>query len=323
MKQLYIIRTLLLIVVAILSAGAVMAQDIKQDRKLSKIVNENRALRDTIRAREIVIERNKSYINELQTLYDSITKQKDKELDLRYDSITAKRIHLEERRDSLKQACDEAQGVIDSLNKELAELRPFRELQLMDNLKRQAPTWASKPFSQLDSGAVRKVLDDCDKYGGDNADIKKIAGELRTLQKDLQLYSAAWGVLTKPFNESDRRAMRRQLDALLSRYEDAPQQGELIALDELLRDYDGYVYIFQDFINRINDDLKDSRKKKSSDQARSALINSLGDEDQISNMENIRMVPYLKDCLDEYLKALERDPLKHWAGEKEILEMVK
>lgn len=323
MKQLYIIRTLLLIVVAILSAGAVMAQDIKQDRKLSKIVNENRALRDTIRAREIVIERNKSYINELQTLYDSITKQKDKELDLRYDSITAKRIHLEERRDSLKQACNEAQGVIDSLNKELAELRPFRELQLMDNLKRQAPTWASMPFSRLDSGAIRKVLDDCDKYGGNNADIKKIAGELRTLQKDLQLYSAAWGVLTEPFNESGRRAMRRQLDALLSRYEDAPQQGELIALDELLRDYDGYVYIFQDFINRINDDLKDSRKKKSSDQARFALEKSLDNEDQISNMENIRMVPYLKDCLDEYLKALERDPLKHWAGEKEILEMVK
>lgn len=323
MKQLYIIRTLLLIVVAILSAGAVMAQDIKQDRKLSKIVNENRALRDTIRAREIVIERNKSYINELQTLYDSITKQKDKELNLRYDSITAKRIHLEKRRDSLKQACDEAQGVINSLNKELAELRPFRELQLMDNLKRQAPTWASKPFSQLDSGAIRKVLDDCDKYGGNNADIKKIAGELRTLQKDLQLYSAAWGVLTEPFNESGRRAMRRQLDALLSRYEDAPQQGELIALDELLRDYDGYVYIFQDFINRINDDLKDSRRKKSPDQARFALEKSLDNEDQISNMENIRMVPYLKDCLDEYLKALERDPLKHWAGEKEILEMVK
>ena len=326
MKKQYILRTVALLICAVSFTWMVKAQDQTPDERLAQSMADsiamNKALKETIADKERLIERQNSQSEELQNELRNFSGMQNVVLLNKIEDTAKVCKSLEEECEALIITCNRADSVIAALNCELEPLRPFRESQLTEKME-YTEDWASMPFSQLDSGAIRKVLDDCDKYGGNNADIKKIAGELRTLQKDLQLYSAAWGVLTEPFNESGRRTMRRQLDALLSRYEDAPQQGELIALDELLRDYDGYVYIFQDFINRINDDLKDSRRKKSPDQARFALEKSLGDEDQISNMENIRMVPYLKDCLDEYLKALERDPLKHWAGEKEILEMVK
>lgn len=36
-------------------------------------------------------------------------------------------------------------------------------------------------------------------------------------------------------------------------------------------------------------------------------------------MQETRIIPYLSALLDEYVKALKKDPLQHWIGEEKVL----
>lgn len=94
----------------------------------------------------------------------------------------------------------------------------------------------------------------------------------------------------------------------------------MIVIDNQLHKYDGCIQAFQRLINKINEELKDSREKANSVMATAILNICLDDMEQKNDMQETRIIPYLSALLDEYVKALKKDPLQHWIGEEKVLK---
>ena len=178
--------------------------------------------------------------------------------------------------------------------------------------------WASTPFSELDVAAIQQALVECEKYRGSNVKFERIAGELRQLQQDLQVYAKADSLIKSHYDKLTKEEVHQQLTELIARYEDQPQKDELIVIDNQLHKYDGCIQAFQRLINKINEELKDSREKANSVMAQAILHISLDSPEQKADMLETRNIPYLSTLLDQYIKALEKDPLRHWIGEEKV-----
>ena len=215
-----------------------------------------------------------------------------------------------------------AEATIAQQEKDLKELLPIRE-QLLRQTLENSREWALLPFSQLDEQLLSKTMEGCQRYGGNDKEFKEAAQSLEQLLTELRQYLHARDLLEKPFNEQNKDASRLELKTLMEKYQDKPQAQEIDSVDVLLRDYDGSVYCFQDFIAAVDKELDSWREAKNKVLAKSTLDQMLEEDGNKETMQCINAVPYLKRRLDEYLTALRQKPLEHWSGEQEIKDMVK
>lgn len=323
MKKQYIFRTVALLICAVSFTWMVNAQDQTQDERLAQSMADsiamNKALKETIADKERLIERQNSQSEELQNELRSFNGKHNVVLINEIEDTEKKCKLLENECDALIITRSHADSVIAALNCELEPLRPFRESQLTEKME-YTEDWALTPFSELDVAAIQQALDECVKYRGSNVKFERIAGELRQLQQDLQVYAKANNLIKKHYDKLTKEEVHQQLTELIARYENKPQKTELIEIDNQLHKYDGCIQAFQRLINKINEELKDSREKANSVMATAILNICLDDMEQKNDMQETRIIPYLSALLDKYVEALKKDPLQHWIGEEKVLK---
>ena len=321
MKIQYILRTVVLLICAVSFTWMVNAQDQTQDERLAQSMADsiamNKALKETIADKERLIERQNSQSEELQNELRSFNDKHNVVLINEIEDTEKKCKLLENECDALIITRSHADSIIAALNCDLEPFRPFRDSQLTEKMEYTAD-WASTPFSELDVAAIQQALVECEKYRGSNVKFERIAGELRQLQQDLQVYAKADSLIKSHYDKLTKEEVHQQLTELIARYEDQPQKDELIVIDNQLHKYDGCIQAFQRLINKINEELKDSREKANSVMAQAILHISLDSPEQKADMLETRNIPYLSTLLDQYIKALEKDPLRHWIGEEKV-----
>lgn len=321
MKIQYILRTVVLLICAVSFTWMVNAQDQTQDERLAQSMADsiamNKALKETIADKERLIERQNSQSEELQNELRSFNGKHNVVLINEIEDTEKKCKLLENECDALIITRSHADSIIAALNCELEPLRPFRESQLTEKME-YTEDWASTPFSELDVAAIQQALDECEKYRGSNVKFERIAGELRQLQQDLQVYAKADSLIKSHYDKLTKEEVHQQLTELIARYENKPQKTELIEIDNQLHKYDGCIQAFQRLINKINEELSDSREKANPVMAQAILHISLDSPEQKADMLETRNIPYLSTLLDQYIEALEKDPLRHWIGEEKV-----
>ena len=321
MKKQYILRTVALLICAVSFTWMVKAQDQTPDERLAQSMADsiamNKALKETIADKERLIERQNSQSEELQNELRNFSGMQNVVLLNKIEDTAKVCKSLEEECEALIITCNRADSVIAALNCELEPLRPFRESQLTEKME-YTEDWASTPFSELDVAAIQQALVECEKYRDSNVKFERIAGELRQLQQDLQVYAKADSLIKSHYDKLTKEEVHQQLTELIARYEDQPQKDELIEIDNQLHKYDGCIQAFQRLINKINEELKDSREKANPVMAQAILHISLDSPEQKADMLETRNIPYLSTLLDQYIKALEKDPLRHWIGEEKV-----
>lgn len=323
MKIQYILRTVVLLIGAVSFTWMVKAQDQTPDERLAQSMADsiamNKALKETIADKERLIERQNSQSEELQNELRNFSGMQNVVLLNKIEDTAKVCKSLEEECEALIITCNRADSVIAALNCELEPLRPFRESQLTEKME-YTEDWASTPFSELDTAALQRAMDECERYRGSNIEFERIAGELRQLQQDLQVYAKANNLIKSHYDKLTKEEVHQQLTELIARYENKPQKTELIVIDNQLHKYDGCIQAFQRLINKINEELKDSREKANSVMATAILNICLDDMEQKNDMQETRIIPYLSALLDKYVEALKKDPLQHWIGEEKVLK---
>lgn len=283
----------------------------------------DRLLKDTVKVLNDAIELKNKELKVLQKELKNSGKETLERLEKQVADLTAERDRLKKENDELIQQKQLSVKTIAERDAELKELLPIRELKLKETLD-NAKEWALLPFSQLKEQEIAKLIADCQRYGGNNADFKKAVNGLNGLQADLKQYVEARALLDRPFNEPQKNAARQQLKTLMAKYRDKPQLQDLTDTDVLLRDYDGNVMIFQDMIDKLNAELEDGGRATNNKVAAYGTLEYLLNEQEMQeNIREIEKTPYLKKRLSEYLEALKKNPLQHWSGEAEIKNMVK
>lgn len=321
MKIQYILRTVALLICAVSFTWMVNAQDQTQDERLAQSMADsiamNKALKETIADKERLIERQNSQSEELQNELRSFNGKHNVVLINEIEDTEKKCKLLENECDALIITRSHADSIIAALNCELEPLRPFRESQLTEKME-YTEDWALTPFSKLNAANIQQALSECERYRGSNVKFERIAGELRQLQQDLQVYAKADSLIKSHYDKLTKEEVHQQLTELIARYENKPQKTELIEIDNQLHKYDGCIQAFQRLINKINEELKDSREKANPVMAQAILHISLDSPEQKAYMLETRNIPYLSTLLDQYIEALEKDPLRHWIGEEKV-----
>ncbi len=215
----------------------------------------------------------------------------------------------------------DAKSSLDAMEKELVQLRPFRKQMLAQALT-NANQWATVPFSTLDPSQLEKLLRDCREYGGGDAQFKDAASKIQLLLSELTQYREANDLLNHPYNEQQIKKSRQNLQQLMSKYAGKPQLSELEAVDVLLRDYDGNIYMFQELIADLDKEIEQERLSQNSNGAKEMLKLALSDKNQIDRMSSINTVPYLAKLLKRYLDDLAANPIAHSAVEQELNKMI-
>ena len=317
------LRAVALLICAVSFTWMVNAQDQTQDERLAQSMADsiamNKALKETIADKERLIERQNSQSEELQNELRSFNGKHNVVLINEIEDTEKKCKLLENECDALIITRSHADSVIAALNCELEPLRPFRESQLTEKME-YTEDWASTPFSELDVAAIQQALVECEKYRDSNVKFERIAGELRQLQQDLQVYAKADSLIKSHYDKLTKEEVHQQLTELIARYENKPQKTELIEIDVQLQKYNGCIRALQRLMSRINEELSDSREKANPVMAQAILHISLDSPEQKADMLETRNIPYLSTLLDEYVEALKKDPLQHWIGEEKVLK---
>ena len=271
-------------------------------------------------------EKEKSKQEKTKDDVDKKASDADDKLQQQINLLITERDQLKQERDDYAQKLSDAQGEMDRLKKEVAALAPFREMKLKQTLA-DAAAWSQLPLSQLNANDVQQLLDDCRRYGGSNKEFREAAQQLEMMHSELQQFNNARQLLELPYDKQAKDAARAQLKPLIGKHKGKPQGEEISKIDELLRDYDGYVMSFQDLINKVNSELEDCRSNSNKVMAANMLEACLEEKEQQVLITDICTIPYLKERLlnemDGYLPILRKDPLKHWKEEARILEMLK
>lgn len=293
----------------------------ERDGLKKQIRDKDTQIKDTVKVLNDTINAKNKLLNDLQKELKKSSKEALEELKKQVISLTAERNKLQTENGELRRLKHNSDSIIAVRDEELEELLPFRELQLKQILEK-AKEWTSLPLSGLDQQAIEKTLANCLRYGGNNVEFKNAASGLKSLQTDLNNYSKAQALLNQPFNEAQKNLVRQQLKILIIKYKDKPQLQELTETDALLRDYDGSVLIFQNLIEKINSELEDGGRNTNNKTLATETLKQVLEELK-ENILEIEKIPYLKKRLNEYLTALNKNPLQHWDGETEIKGMVK
>ena len=230
-------------------------------------------------------------------------------------------VKLYQQQRILEDKLAEVQKAVDAKEKELEQLRPFRK-QMLGQMLADARQWAQLPFSELDPDKVAKLISDCREYGGGDLQFKDAASVVQQLQADLTQYNEAKDLLNRPYNEQSKNKARENLKQLLNKYAGKPQLAELKTVDELLRDYDGNVLLFQQLIADVDKEIEKERESGNKNGAKEMLKLALEDDDKKEVIASIKTVPYLAQLLDKYLKDLSNNPISHSSVEQEVKQML-
>ena len=221
-----------------------------------------------------------SYITEIQELNKKIF-----ELDRLMEEFNKKRQNLE--------------SVRDNVGKKLIESNQ---------------DYLEKAFSNMDLNNLYSIKSDCDRYK-DDKNVKQFIEKVDKVISIKQAYDNAINVLSQPFNRTN---VNQALNLLPKTDMNNVQNEEMNTVRTKLQGFEQGLNTFKELINAIAKKRGVIFSKRDLDDELDIILKRDNLKGRIN--DQVMKVPYLKNKYQAYIKALQAEPTKQPAIEKEILE---
>lgn len=207
----------------------------------------------------------------------------------------------------LQEQIDSRDNKISELEKELDQLRPFREQYLAELAKSVDSKWLSKPYSKIDTTELQRTLSQMQQYASGNKNIKEAANKLKQLRQEKKLYEQGIAIINAPFDSKAIAAIQPKLDMLENNANSKDKKSELHELNKKIFNYEVTVEMFQELNEEVKQSLKE-RKPKDPGFAWDRCVAPLLDEDENKEIvEAIKEIPFLEKQYSKYCENLKKE----------------
>ena len=319
-------RIQILIVLMLITATTISAQNdnvailneenTRLETELQTLTAKQKALSDSIKAQEGQL---KSLENDIKKAEKELAKNQDK-------TDKSKVAELQKRQAQLQLFIDGYILEIHELNKQIVELD--RQMEEFNKRRRNLESirddvsknfiethrdYIEQAFSAMKTNELNAIKADCEKYPTDQK-IQEFAKKVETTIGRKRDYDYAAKVVEQPFNRTN---VEKALNALNTTGMNSVQTKEFNTVREELLNFEKGLNTFKELINAISKKRGTIFSRRDLDDELDIILNKDNLKGRINSL--VQNVPYLKNKYNAYMKALQAEPTKQPAVEKEIL----
>lgn len=319
-------RIQILFVLMLMTATTISAQtdnvailneeNAKLEAELQTLTAKQKALSDSIKAQE----------GQLKALETDI-KKAEKELAKNQGKTDKSKVpELQKKQAQLQLSIDSYIPEIHELNKQIIEIDQQMEESTKKRLNLESirddvgknfiethQDYIEQAFSTMKTDELNAIKADCAKYPTDQK-IQEFAKKVETTIGRKRDYDYAAKVVEQPFNRTD---VEKALNALNTTGMNSVQANEFNTLREELQNFEKGLNTFKELINAISRKRGTIFSRRDLDDELDIILNKDNLKGRINSL--VQNVPYLKNKYNAYIKALQAEPTKQPAVEKEIL----
>jgi hypothetical protein len=198
----------------------------------------------------------------------------------------------------------------DSLSQELK----FYKRQYLIN---EVPSYIVKPFSQMDTLHLQKLMKIMDEYSADDKEVASLRTSLKTAINHRNVYQDGLNTLTVPVDSTRIAFVLGKIRNLKNEDLTAEQKAELEACKGNMRKYPKRVVLLQEAVELINSSVNHQSNAKMRQQVLDRIIdNEAAVKDSLKFLPDY---PYLQRLYNEYIDSLKY--VKHPAVCDKILNL--
>lgn len=329
-----------LVALLVFSCNEVHAQDVETDyealykKELARQDSLNGVLQDLkVRQKQLVditgtdssklIKKNDAKIKELESKKADVAKllaspaykklqellKEQKQLESQIASLSTDTINLRASISTIEAQINQVSGAVD----ELESIKNDVSKQLIDENK----GILDMAYSQLTLDELKSIKTKCNKYSTDQR-VNALIAEIDNVMNNKQIYDEAVQILNSKYNKFDLNRINQNLENI--RNANSIQSSEIDQIRGRLSHFESGMATFKEFIVKLN---------KNREGATSYSLDDLNDDlRRIFSKDNLKeridseiiMVPYLERSYNEFINAINSEPMSHPEIEAEILK---
>ena len=292
-------------------------ENARLEAELKTLTEKQKELSDSVKAQE----------EQIKTLETDIKKE-EKALAKNQGKTNMDKVpELQKRQAQLQLFIDSYITEIQELNKKIFELDRLMEefnkkRQNLENVRDNVgkkliesnQDYLEKAFSNMDLNNLYSIKSDCDRYK-DDKNVKQFIEKVDKVISMKQAFDNAINVLSQPFNRTN---VNKALNLLPKTDMNNVQTEEMNSVRSKLQGFEQGLNTFKELINAIAKKRGAIFSKRDLDDELDIILKRDNLKGRIN--DQVMKVPYLKNKYQAYIKALQAEPTKQPAIEKEILE---
>ena len=292
-------------------------ENARLEAEIKTLTEKQKELSDSVKAQE----------EQIKTLETDIKKE-EKALAKNQGKTNMDKVpELQKRQAQLQLFIDSYITEIQELNKKIFELDRLMEEfnkkrqnleSVRDNVGKKLiesnQDYLEKAFSNMDLNNLYSIKSDCDRYK-DDKNVKQFIEKVDKVISIKQAYDNAINVLSQPFNRTN---VNQALNLLPKTDMNNVQNEEMNTVRTKLQGFEQGLNTFKELINAIAKKRGAIFSKRDLDDELDIILKRDNLKGRIN--DQVMKVPYLKNKYQAYIKALQAEPTKQPAIEKEILE---
>jgi len=292
-------------------------ENARLEAEIKTLTEKQKELSDSVKAQE----------EQIKTLETDIKKE-EKALAKNQGKTNMDKVpELQKRQAQLQLFIDSYITEIQELNKKIFELDRLMEEfnkkrqnleSVRDNVGKKLiesnQDYLEKAFSNMDLNNLYSIKSDCDRYK-DDKNVKQFIEKVDKVISMKQAYDNAINVLSQPFNRTN---VNQALNLLPKTDMNNVQTEEMNTVRTELQGFEQGLNTFKELINAIAKKRGAIFSKRDLDDELDIILKRDNLKGRIN--DQVMKVPYLKNKYQAYIKALQAEPTKQPAIEKEILE---
>lgn len=292
-------------------------ENARLEAEIKTLTEKQKELSDSVKAQE----------EQIKTLETDIKKE-EKALAKNQGKTNMDKVpELQKRQAQLQLFIDSYITEIQELNKKIFELDRLMEEfnkkrqnleSVRDNVGKKLiesnQDYLEKAFSNMDLNNLYSIKSDCDRYK-DDKNVKQFIEKVDKVISIKQAYDNAINVLSQPFNRTN---VNQALNLLPKTDMNNVQNEEMNTVRTKLQGFEQGLNTFKELINAIAKKRGTIFSKRDLDDELDIILKRDNLKGRIN--DQVMKVPYLKNKYQAYIKALQAEPTKQPAIEKEILE---
>ena len=292
-------------------------ENARLEAEIKTLTEKQKELSDSVKAQE----------EQIKTLETGIKKE-EKALAKNQGKTNMDKVpELQKRQAQLQLFIDSYITEIQELNKKIFELDRLMEEfnkkrqnleSVRDNVGKKLiesnQDYLEKAFSNMDLNNLYSIKSDCDRYK-DDKNVKQFIEKVDKVISIKQAYDNAINVLSQPFNRTN---VNQALNLLPKTDMNNVQNEEMNTVRTKLQGFEQGLNTFKELINAIAKKRGTIFSKRDLDDELDIILKRDNLKGRIN--DQVMKVPYLKNKYQAYIKALQAEPTKQPAIEKEILE---
>ncbi len=292
-------------------------ENARLETEIKTLTEKQKELSDSVKAQE----------GQIKTLETDIKKE-EKALAKNQGKTNMDKVpELQKRQAQLQLFIDSYITEIQELNKKIFELDRLMEefnkkRQNLENVRDNVgkkliesnQDYLEKAFSNMDLNNLYSIKSDCDRYK-DDKNVKQFIEKVDKVISMKQAFDNAINVLSQPFNRTN---VNQALNLLPKTDMNNVQNEEMNTVRTKLQGFEQGLNTFKELINAIAKKRGTIFSKRDLDDELDIILKRDNLKGRIN--DQVMKVPYLKNKYQAYIKALQAEPTKQPAIEKEILE---